>query len=206
MFWKKNDQKGSKLSGPRDIPEFVKKHIESTQLIDSASLPFLKTVLKNSDKGEKIYDIYIFDPSDAEAREIKVQNYETLKNNPVLVVAEGSYNETDKKVNLVAGKAMPKMRYFSEEEMLLQIEALKDPGSSVFFFVNAGTGSGGPLGRGCAIIKVNDTKEKKTKRYSIYGASVIDMLPTKTENKIFDSDKPQEIMKWVATSHKPRFC
>ena len=68
-------------------------------------------------------------------------------------------------------------------------------------------GAGGPLGRGAAIIRLNSAAEgKKTKKYVIYGATVVDMQPTKNENKIFDSDKAEDVAKWVFQSHKPRFC
>jgi hypothetical protein len=207
MFWKSKEKEQTKLSRPRDLPEIVKKQIESNRILDTDSLPFLKATVKQDGKGEKSFDILIYDPSDAEARGVKVDNYDSLKANPQLIMAEGFYNESDKKVELVTKQDISKNKFFTEDEIQKQIEGLTTPGSSVFFFVNAGTGSGGPLGRGCAIVKLNAPVEgKKIKKYGIYGASVVDMLPTNTENKIFDSDKPKDIMKWIATSHKPRFC
>jgi hypothetical protein len=204
MFWNK---KKDKLAGPKDIPEAVKKKIESTQMIDSGILPFLKVVMKGNEKNLRISDILIFDPGEAEAMEIKIQNYETIKSNPNMVIAEGTLDETSKSVELASKRAIQKVKYFTEDEIFQQIEGLKDPGSSVFFFVNAGTGAGGPLGRGCAIVKVNAGENgKKVKKYAVYGASVIDMQPTKNESKIFDSDKSKEVAKWIASSHKPRFC
>jgi hypothetical protein len=204
MFWKRKD---SKLSGPRDIPEPVKKYIESAQMVDPSILPFLKTVTKTGDKGEKTFDVFIFDPSDAEAREIKVSNYDSVKQNPDLIIAEGTYDESTKKVQLTPKKAIPKIKLFTPEEIQSQIEGLNNPGSSVFFFVNAGTGAGGPLGRGAAVIKLNPTVDgKKPKKYGIYGTSIVNMQPTKNETKIWDSDKAGEVAKWVAASHAPRFC
>ncbi len=49
----------------------------------------------------------------------------------------------------------------------------------------AGTGSGGPLGRGVAIIKHNSSSEKKQKKYSVWGASAINMQPSPNQLKIF---------------------
>lgn len=204
MFWNKNKDK---LAGPKDIPDAVKKKIESTQMIDSGILPFLKVVMKANEKNPKIINISIFDPGEAEAREIKTQNYDTIRSVPNMVIAEGTLDETSKSVELSSKRAIPKMKFFTEDEIFQQIDALKDPGSSVFFFVNAGTGAGGPLGRGCAIVKVNASENgKKVKKYAVYGASVIDMQPTKNESKIFDSDKSKEVAKWIASSHKARFC
>lgn len=209
MFWKRNDtgRKGAKLSMPKDIAEIVKKYITSVQMIDSDTLPFLKEVVKSRENDDTISDIYIFDPSDAEARGIKVQNYNTVKENPDLIIAEGWFREAEKKLELTPKNSIPKIKFFTDAEILRQIEGLKEPGSSVFFYVNAGNGTGGPLGRGAAVIRVNAGSEgKKTKKYSIYGASVVDMQPTKSEIKVFETDKANEIVKWVSGSHKPRFC
>lgn len=209
MFWKHGDkgQKDSKFSRPADIPNTVKKYIESNPIIDTGMLPFLKAVVKSSDKGERVSDIVIFDPSDAEARGIIVQNYDTLKQNPELIVAEGSYDETTKKVELTSRYAVSKIEFFTYQEILQQIEGLKEPGSSIFFYVNAGTGVGGPLGRGAAIIKVNPQVEgKKAKKYTVYGTNIVNMQPTNKESKVFEENKPEMIAKWVDGFHKPRFC
>jgi hypothetical protein len=208
MFWKKSDkdQKGTKLSGPKDIPEYVKKQITATKMVDAETLPFLKQVVKMREDN-KIADVIIFDPAEAEAAELEKQNYDTIKAVPDLIVAEGWLNEFEKKVELTVKKSAQKIKFFTEQEILQQVEGLKDPGSSVFFYSNAGSGAGGPLGRGCVIIKLNaDADGKKIKKYSIYAASVINMEPCKREVKIFDSDKSKEIAKWVVNSHKPRFC
>jgi hypothetical protein len=205
MFWKKN--KDGKLAGPKEVPEIVRKKVESTQMIDPGMLPFLKVVMKVNEKNPKVTDFLLFDPGDAEAKEVKIQNMDTFASFPDLIIAEGLFNESEKTVELVSKKAQTRIKFFAEEEILNQIEGLKDPGSSVFFYVNAGTGSGGPLGRGCAIVRVNASSDgKKSKKYAVYGASVVDLKPTKNESKIFDSDKAKEVAKWVASSHKARFC
>ena len=164
MFWKRGgtEQKEAKLSAPKDINETVKKYIASVQMIDSGMLPFLKQVVKISEKGDKVSDIYIFDPLDAEARGIKVQNYDTVKANPDLIIAEGWFNEAEKKSELTPKKSIPKIKFFTDDEILQQIEGLKEPDSSVFFYVNAGTGVGGPLGRGAAVIRLNARSEGPT--------------------------------------------
>ena len=205
MFWKRNDT-ATKSLGPRDIPEIVKKHIESVQMIDPGLLPFFKAVVKESEKGGKALDIYIFDPSDAQARGIEVKNYETVRQHPEITIAEGWFNEADKKVELTAKKAIPKIKLFNYQEILQQIEGLKEPGSSVFFFVNAGNTLGGPLGRGAAVIRLNANSDgKKTKKYSVFMANVIDMQPIKSENKLWDEDKSKNIAQWLSNSHQPRF-
>jgi hypothetical protein len=209
MFWKKSDQdqKGTKLSGPKDIPEFAKKQIVATKMIDADLLPFLKEVVKHREDNARIADVIIFDPEEAEAYELQKQNYETVKAVPDLIVAEGWLNESEKKAELSLKKSYQIPKYFSEQEILQQIEELKDPGSSIFFYSNAGPSAGGPLGRGCSVIKLNPNADgKKIKKYSVYGANVVNMKPTQKEMKVFDSDKPKEVAQWVAKMHKPRFC
>ena len=206
MFWKKSsDQKDSKLPGPRDIPEPVKKEIAASSDIDPDTIPFLKATVRYGEGEGKNCDIRIFDPSDAEARNIKVKNYDTLTENPDLIICEGHFDEASKKVDIVVRKAIPKVKLLTMEEVLAQIEGLKEPGSSVFFYMSAGPAAGGPLGRGASIVKYNGEGDKKQKKYTVYGANVIDMKPDKEGLKIFDSDKAKDVAKWIAESQKPRF-
>jgi hypothetical protein len=207
MFWKNKgkEQKGSKLSGPKDMPQFVKIYLESNKVVDKGTIPFLKSVTKNSEKGSGIFDIRLFDPADAEARHINVLNYDTLTEKPELTIAEGWFEEATKKVEIVLKKTNLPIKFFTYDEIKRQIEELKQPGSSVFFYTNAGTGIGGPLGKGAALIKLNVPVEgKKTKKYVVYGVNVIDMQPVQDGSKIFDSDKAQDIAKWLSEMHKPR--
>jgi hypothetical protein len=207
MFGKNKDkeQKVHKLSGPRDVPQLVVKYLESNKVVDSGTLPFLKSLSKSSESGNGRYDIRIFDPADAEARHINVHNYDTLTEKPELTIAEGWYDEATKSVELAVKKTFPVVKLFTNEEIARQIEELKEPGSSVFFYTNAGTGSGGPLGKGAALIKNNIPVDgKKSKKYTVYGVNVIDMQPSPDGTKIFDTDKPVEIARWVADLHKPR--
>jgi hypothetical protein len=209
MFWKRNsnDQKGSKLSGPKAVPGLVQRYLAEHPIIDPGIVPFLMSVSREAENRANVNDIIIFDPSDAEARAIKVENFNTLKGHPELVMAEGWFDETSKKVELTSKKNIAKIKFFSYEEMLAQVENLKELGGSVFFLTNAGTGVGGPLGRGAALVRVNTPVEgKKFKKYSIYGVDIVDMQPSNKESKVFDSDKPAEIAKWISASHKPRFC
>jgi len=208
MFWKKNNDSGKtqKLSGPRDIPESVRKFLVSTGKIDPDIIQFLKAVVRGSEKGDKALDIRIFDPADAEAREVKVKDYNTLAQYVEMIIAEGWYNDSAKQVELEIKKSIPRYKYLTYDEVLAQIEGLKEPGSSTFFFMAAGTGSGGPLGRGVAIVRYNNSSEKRQKKYSVFGASAINMQPSQNQLKIFDSDKSIEVAKWIAESQKPRFC
>jgi hypothetical protein len=208
MFWKsKENKKDDKLAAPRGLPEIVRKYLVANPKVDAEIVPFLKAVLKSGASGDKKVGIAIFDPNDAEARGIKVQDYNSLTEHPELILYEGWVDEPTKLVELSPRKDIPKIKLFNYEEILQQIEGLKEPGSSVFFFMAAGNSAGGPLGRGAAVIKLNAPAEgKKVRKYSIYGTSVIDMKPIASESIIFGSDKAKDIAKWVAEGHKPRFC
>jgi hypothetical protein len=208
MFWKsKENKKDDKLAAPRGLPEIVRKYLVANPKVDAEIVPFLKAVLKSGASGDKKVGIAIFDPNDAEARGIKVQDYNSLTEHPELILYEGWVDESTKLVELSPRKDIPNIKLFTYEEILQQIEGLKEPGSSVFFFMAAGNSAGGPLGRGAAVIKLNAPAEgKKVRKYSIYGTSVIDMKPIASESIIFGSDKAKDIAKWVAEGHKPRFC
>ena len=207
MFWKSKDkaQKSGKLAGPKVLPQLVIKHLESSKIVDMATVPFLKSVSMSSENGNGRYSIRLFDPADAEARHISVLNYETLTEKPELIIAEGWYDEATKKVELEVKKTVPTVKLFTLEEIRQQIEELKEPGSSVFYYTNAGTGTGGPLGKGAALIKLNvPVNGKKTKKYAVFGVNVVDMQPSPDGTKIFDTDKAMEIARWVSDMHKPR--
>jgi hypothetical protein len=204
MFWKKKD--ASKLQGPKEVPEPIKKHFLAQKEIDPGSVPFLKAVYKGNENGAKNQAVRIFDPSDAEARKVAVKDFDTLNDNPAMVIAEGQYDDSTKKVDIIIKKALPSVKLLTLDEIQQQLEALKDPGASAFFFMAAGPAAGGPLGRGCSIVRVNaQNGEKKQKKYTIYGAGVIDMQPVKDELKIFDSDKANDIAKWLVEAQKQRF-
>jgi hypothetical protein len=209
MFWKRkdNDGKSAKLPGPRVIPEIVKKQITSA-MIDPAIMPFLMILTKNNEKNEKSNDFRIFDPSDAEARALKVVNYDSLNGNDELIIADGSYDEQSKTAAVNMKRNIPVFKFFTPAEIQQQIEQLKTPDEQVFFYTAAGGGVGGPLGRGAAVVKLNPTVEgKKRKKYGIHSVKVINMQPVLAKDSlVFDSDKPKEIAKWISEGHKARFC
>jgi hypothetical protein len=206
MFWKKKD-KAEKSSAPRDIPEFVQKYLTSENKISANILPFLKAVMKERSNEDKVTDIRIFDPSDAEARKINVTNYDVLTSNPNMIIGEGWMDQANKKADIALKTKYEMPQLFTQDEILRQIESLQTPGSSVFFFMAAGTGAGGPLGRGAAVVRLNDNKdEKKKHKYLISGVSIFDGKPQGEESPIFGSNKSKEIAKWVAEGHRTRFC
>ena len=94
------------------------------------------------------------------------------------------------------------IKILTREEILRKIEALTEPGSTVFFYLSQGPLPGGPLGRGAAVIELNPAYPgKKQKKYIIYGAAVEGMQPQGKGGKIFDTDKAPDIAKWVKERH-----
>ncbi len=208
IFKRSNDKNtAEKLPSPKNLPDIVSKYLAAGNKVNTDCLSFLKLVSKPRGNEAKAVDIRIFDPSDAEARGVSIKNYNDLTENPAMIVGEGWMDETAKKVEITVNGKFEKPKIYSLDEISRQIESLQNPGSSVFFFLAAGPGAGGPLGRGAAIVRLNGASEnKKAKKYSILTTNVIDNLPVKGESHLFDTDKAKDAAKWVADGHKPRFC
>jgi hypothetical protein len=199
-------RKAEKLPGPRLVPGYVEKHIATTYKIDEGIVRLFKIAMRKRPGTERAMDCRIFDPQEAEAIELNVRDYTSLDEHSDLVLYEGWFDEGAKKVELTEKR---KVNYditlFTEAEILKKIEDLKEPGSSVFFYQNTGSAAGGPLGRGAAVIELNpDLGNKKAKKYIIYTANLIGTEPVGKRNKLYDADKPKEIAKWIAMSHKKR--
>lgn len=195
-----------KLSPPRLIPALVEKYLVSEYKMDVSLVRLLKIVVRKRSQAERAFDCRIFDQSEAEAQELKINDYNTLDQHPDLILYEGHYEEDTKHVELTEKKKISSdVPLFSQAEIQQQIEALSEPGSSVFFYQAAGSGIGGPLGRGAAVVELNpDYASKKGKKYIIYTANVIGEEPVAKKQKLYDSNKPIEIAKWIKQSHVKR--
>ncbi|MBI2830876.1 MAG: hypothetical protein HYX79_01300 [Chloroflexi bacterium] len=90
----------------------------------------------------------------------------------------------------------------TQNEIQQKIETLKEPGSTVFFYLGAGPSGGGPLGRGAAVVELNPGyPAKKQKKYNIYTAAVEGTETTGKGQKLWDSDKTKDIAKWIKERH-----
>jgi len=201
----KNKEGEVKLPAPKEIPGFVQDHLIAGKKMDSDLARILKAVVYKNPKGEKTFNIRIFDEAEAGARKIQVQNYTSLDKHPDLIIYEGRFDEVAKQVELKEKKAIPEITILTEAEIQQKIEALSKPGSTVFFYQAREPAQGGPLGRGCAIIELSpDNGEKKGKKYTIYTADVVDMQPVDGGQKLFDSNKPKDVARWVKQAHHKR--
>ena len=210
MFWKKKpvneEGKKEKLSGPREIPGPVQNYLVAEIKMDPDLVKLLKALIRMGETGEAPLNIRVFDNSEAQARQIEVKDYTSLNEHPDLIIYEGSFDEKSKQVKLEEKKKVAwDTPIFTQAEIQQKIEALREPGELLFFYMARGSSHGGPLGMGAGVIELNPNYPgKKQKKYNIYVADVIDMKPVDKGNKLFDTDKPKDIARWVKDSHHKR--
>jgi hypothetical protein len=204
-----NTAQAEKLSGPRDVPAPVQHYLVNSMKFDPDLARILKSVIRKKDSSDpksKSFLIRIFDEGDALANKIKINNYLTLDEYTKLIIFEGWYDEATKNVELTEkSQLLHETPIYTEDEILKQIEAINQQGSSIFFYLGRGPTSGGPLGRGAAIVQINASGDgKKVKKYSVSMADVVDMKPVNQGNKFFDSDSAREVAHWIKDAHHKR--
>ena len=206
MFWgKKSAKEEGKLSGPKEIPGPVQNYLVAERKMDPDLVKLLRAVERKSTTGAT-FNIRVFDDSEAIAKKVQVKDYTSLDERPDLIIYEGWFDEGAKQVKLEEKKKVNwDTPIFTQAEIQQKIEALKEPGSTVFFYTARGGKHGGPLGMGAAVIELNPNYPgKKQKKYNVYTADVVDMQPVDKGAKAFDSDKPKDIARWVKNLHDKR--
>lgn len=227
MFWKHNESKGvnllepkevpelmrqksvkkeEKLRGPQAIPELVQKYLVAERRMDPDLAKLLKAVMRKSASQEGLLNIRVFDESEALAKKVKVENYTSLDEHQDLVGYEGWVDLESKRVGLEEKKQISAdTTIFTEAEILKKIEELGEPGSTVFFYMAQGGTNGGPLGMGATVVELDpDHSGEKKRKYNVYSADVVDMKPVGKGNKVFDSNKPKDIARWIKNGHHKR--
>jgi hypothetical protein len=203
-FWKKSngDSEVEKLSGPRVLPGIVQQYLIKEMKVEADFAPLLKSVARKN--GGSGFNIRIYDESDAMARKIEVKNFLSLDDKAEVVLYEGTYDETAKKVELTEKKKLFwTTPIYTEAEIKQKIEALSQPGSIVYFYQARGGQNGGPLGKGAVVIELNPTTEKG-KKYNVNVADVIDLQPVGKGQKMFATDKAKDAANWIAQLHQRR--
>ena len=199
MFGK---NKEGKLAKPKEIPNFVQKYLVEEKKLDAEIVPLFKMVCVKKADDEKVFSCRIFDECESGAVKVAVKDYSVLDAHPELILYEGSYDESTKKVDLKEKKRPTyDVPLLTQEEIVQKIEALKEPGSTAMFFQARGPAFGGPLGRGAAVVELNPTKGKK---YNVYTIDVVGMETVGQKNKLFSGDKVKDVAKWVKESHHKR--
>lgn len=209
MFNKNKDDKdvkAEKLSGPKQLTAILEKQLTTEYKIDADLVKVLMVLVRKRENTEKAFYCRIYDPSEAEGKGLKIKDYTSLDTYPDLIFYEGWFDESAKQVELKEKrKLVTDVPLFTVDEIQQKIEALNEPGSTVFFYQARGPAYGGPLGRGAAVIEINPKYgDKKVKKYIISTANVVGTEPTGTKQKLMDSDKPKEIAKWVKDAHHKR--
>jgi hypothetical protein len=205
MFWnKKSDKDEVKLSKPIAIPEILQKHLIAEKKVKSELAPLFMAAVRKTETSSR--DVRIFDLSDALANKVEVKDYTSLDTHPELILYEGTYDESTRAVKL---EEKTKVDYetpiFTEDEIREKIEAMKEPGSTVFIYQAAGPAHGGPLGMGAAVIELNPNYPgKKEKKYNAYNVDIVNMQPAGKGDKLFGSDKAKELAGWIKNGHRPR--
>lgn len=206
MFWgKKSAKEEGKLLGPKEIPGPVQNYLVAERKMDPDLVRLLKAVERKSATGAT-FNIRVFDNSEATAKKVQVKDYTSLDECPDLIIYEGWFDEGAKQVKLEEKKKVNwDTPIFTQAEIQQKIEALSEPGSTVFFYMASGVKSGGPLGMGAAVVELNPNYPgKKQKKYIVYTADVLDMQPVGQGDKVFEIDKPKNIARWVKEAHHKR--
>jgi len=205
MFWnKKNDKDEAKLSKPAIIPELVQKYlVAEKQMKPELALLLMGAARRNASSSR---DLRIFDQADALANKVDIRDYNSLDTHPELILYEGTYDDSAHQVKLdEKTKVSFDTQIFTEAEIREKIEALKEPGSSVFFYQAAGPAHGGPLGMGAALIELNPAYPgKKEKKYNAYTVDIVKLQPVGKGDRLFSSDKAKEMATWVKNGHRAR--
>ncbi len=206
MFGKKKTEEEEKLRKPQAIPMLIQKCLVDEWKLSPDLVPLLKAVVRKSASQETAFDIRIFDDSEAQAKKVQVADYTTFDEQPGLILYEGWFNEESKQVVLQEKKKVNwDTPIFTQDEIQQKVEALSEPGSTVFFYMARGGTHGGPLGMGATVVELNPkVLEKKAKKYNIYTADVVDMQPVGKGQKLWDSDKPKDIARWIKEAHHKR--
>ncbi len=195
-------KKEEKLPGPKTMPEILGNHLIKQMGKEPNWVWRLSAVMRPRSSGEKGSDVRIFAEYEATANKIKIKNYTTLDQHPKLLLFEGWFDKESKKVELEEKRIIPKVTIYTEKEIQQQIEALSEPGSSIFFYLTASPASGGPLGRGAAVVEVNPKYPGKgQKKYILTAVSVDGTELTQKGIKMFDSDKASYVARWIKERH-----
>lgn len=206
MFWgNKSVKEEGKLAGPKEIPGLVQNYLVAERKMDPDLVKLLRGVQRKSTTGAT-FEIRVLDESEMKAKKVQVKDYSSLDERPDLIIYEGFFDEGTKQVKLEEKKKVNwNTPILSQAEIQQKIDALKELGDAVFFYTSRGANHGGPLGMGAAIIELNPNYPgKKEKKYNMYTVDVIDMEPVTKGTKVYDSDKPKDIARWVKNLHDKR--
>ena len=134
MFWgKKSAKDEGKLPGPREIPGSVQTYLVAERKMDPVLVKLLKAIERKSTTGAT-FNIRVFDDSEAKAKQVQIKDYTSLDEFPDLIIYEGSFDAWAKQVKLEEKKKVNwDTPILTQAEIQQKIEALKEPGNTIFF-------------------------------------------------------------------------
>ncbi|MBN2125518.1 MAG: hypothetical protein JW821_14565 [Deltaproteobacteria bacterium] len=104
MFWKKSSGESGanveKLPKPRDLPEIVGRDLVVKLNRNPDWVWSLKSVERQRQGQEKIFDFRVFDLNEASMRKVPVKNYHSLDDHPELIIFEGWYDKKTKQAHI----------------------------------------------------------------------------------------------------------
>ena len=217
MFWKKkpaaeepSKPEAEKLPGPRSVEELVGRHLVVDLKQDPDWVWQLRSVVRRRAGGAHRFDFRVFEETQVAAKRVKVKDYTSFDNYPGLILYQGWFDKVSMEVHFEEQKReektvspVPSDQILTEKEIWQKIVELSEPGSTVFFYLSGSPSSGGPLGRGAAIVELNPYYPgKKQKRYVLYADDVDGGQPMGKRQKMFDSDSSQEIARYIKERHQ----
>jgi len=195
-------KKEEKLPGPKPIPEFLGNHLIKKMGKEAAWVWRLSAVTRPRAGGEKGLNVRIFSEYEASDKMVKIKDYTTLDQNPKLILFEGWFDKEAKAVELEEKRVIPKVTIHTEKEIQAQVAALTEKGSRIYFYLSASPASGGPLGRGAALIELNqEYPAKGHKKYIVSAVSVDGTEPAGKGIRMFDTNDPKYVARWVKERH-----
>ena len=98
MFWQKKNgptstqTKDLKLTGPKEIPEPIARHLVIQMKRDPDNTWGLKSVVRPRPDSKDAFDFRIFDNAQIPAK-VHIENYNSLDSHPDLVLYQGWYDK-----------------------------------------------------------------------------------------------------------------
>ncbi len=194
--------KAEKLPGPKPIPELLGNHLIKKMEKEPNWVWRLSAVMRPRAGGEKGFDVRIFSDYEASDKKVRIKDYTTLDQYPKLILFEGWFEKESKEVELEEKRVIPKVTIYTEKEIQQQVEALNEKESKIHFYLAASPASGGPLGRGAALVELNpEYPAKGRKKYIVTAVSIDGIEPTGKGIRMFDTNDPKYVARWIKERH-----
>jgi hypothetical protein len=157
-------------------------------------------------QNEKVFDYRIFDNAEAEALNFVGKDYSALNIHPELILYEGWIDEDSFHMEMKEKRGIiDNIPLLTKDEIKKEIEALSEPGSSLYFFQAHGSAYGGPLGKGALIVELNPAfKERKVSKYIIYKSNMVGKILVGERRRLWRSDSAEKTAELIMVGHHKR--